>query len=549
MMRRLAGGRAFAEYRDEAWQVSAFRLVLIALMTGSFAAGPTALRWALGAPWFGYIIPVAVLCAAAGVLTTSLLGRPAWRDRRGSAFRLGEMLLIVIAARVLVWVFVDGLPGLADVASWFLQPWRFFTGEFIFASLVWLFVWSYAVMVTSDFLDLAIQPDEVAARQSREWGDSRSQWRAGRPMGRTEVLQGFAVRWIGLGTVLVICAAFTRLDVTTGQNGLVNVATGGLGMRAEVVACLVCYFLAGLLLMSQGRLAVLRGRWYNQEVEVRETLIKRWHVNSLVFIGLIALVALLLPLGSTSWLTGIVEFIVALLARVMLAIGFVMGVIIAFLATLLARLLGQPAAAETQMPAEPPPIVPTQAEMAASLPPWLGSAVLWLVVALVAGFLLLNFLRTSRVLESRLGRRLTGLRLWWRARRARMEAGVAARMRGFRTRLRRTRRRVVRPKERVEPGGGPSMPRDQVRRYYLRALEEASEEGVVRPPHKTPLEFEADLREEWPDTEGDVRQLTGAFVDARYTAHEIGDREVSSAESAWRRLVRGLRNARGANRP
>ena len=48
-------------------------------------------------------------------------------------------------------------------------------------------------------------------------------------------------------------------------------------------------------------------------------------------------------------------------------------------------------------------------------------------------------------------------------------------------------------------------------------MKEAGEEGVVRPPHKTPLEFEEDLRAEWPETEGDVRDLTEAFIDARYS--------------------------------
>ncbi|MGE5602579.1 MAG: DUF4129 domain-containing protein [Nitrososphaerales archaeon] len=542
-MRRLAGGRVFSNYADEAWQASAFRLALIAVMTGSFAAGPAILRVGLGGPWSGYLIPVAMVAAAAGVFTTTLLGRPTWRDRRGSAFRLGEMLLLVIGVRVLVWMFAEGLPGLSDVPSWFYEPGRFFTGEFAFAALVCLFVWSFAVTVTSDFLELAIQPDEVAARQSREWGDSRSQWRVGRPMGRTELLQRFAVRWIGLGILFVVCAGMTRLDFSVGESGLVHVGLRGLGMRTEVVACLVCYFLAGLLLMSQGRLAVLRGRWYNQEVDVRQSLIGRWHVNSLVFVALIALVALLLPLGSTSWLTGAVEFVVALLARIILFMGFLIGLVIAFLAALLSRLFGNspPPPAES---VPPPQAVPSQAEMAAQLPPWLGNAVLWLVVALVAVFLLINFLRTTGLAQSKLGKGLIQLRLWWRARRARINTAVAARVTDLRRRLRRVRRRVARPQEAGTSRRGPFLPREQVRRYYLGAVKEAGDEGVVRPPHKTPIEFAEDLRAEWPETEGDVRELTEAFVDARYSEHEIGDREVSTAESAWRRLVRGLREAR-----
>lgn len=543
-MHRLAGGRVFTNYADEAWQASVFRLALIAAMTGSVAAGPAILRWGLGGPWSGYLIPLAMVCAAAGVVTTTVLGRPSWRDRRGSAFRLGEALLVVLALRLFVWVFSEGLPRLSDVPLWFFEPGRFFSSEFIFAALVCLFAWAFATAVTSDFLELAIQPDEVAARQSREWGDSRSQWRAGRPMGRTELLQRFAMRWIGIGILLVVCAGMTRLDVSVGESGLVHVGLGGLGMRPEVVVCLVCYFLAGLLLMSQGRLAVLRGRWYNQEVDIRESLIRRWHLNSLVFVGLLALVALLLPLGSTSWLAGIVEFVITLLVRIVMFFGFVIGLLIALLATLLSRLFGSPAPAPAPELVAPPQAVPSQADVAAHLPPWLGSASLWLVVALIAGFLLVNFLRTTRLSQSALGKGLIILRLWWRARRARINTAVTARVTGLRRRLRRVRRRVRQPSEVAVGGQRLLLPRDQVRRYYLRAVKEAGDEGLMRPLHKTPLEFAEDLRAEWPDTEGDVRELTEAFVDARYSEHEIGDQEASSAESAWRRLTRRLREAR-----
>jgi predicted ATPase len=85
------------------------------------------------------------------------------------------------------------------------------------------------------------------------------------------------------------------------------------------------------------------------------------------------------------------------------------------------------------------------------------------------------------------------------------------------------------------------LPREQVRRYYLAALKEAGEEGFVRPPHETPLEYAEDLAAELPESEGDARELTEAFIDARYSRREIGSGEVAGAESAWRRLVRGLR--------
>ena len=86
--------QSFADYRDEAWQVSLFRLVLIALLAASLAAGPALIRTGLGFAWPVYLIPAAAIAGALGVVTTSLLGRPAWRDRRGMTFRLGEVVLM-----------------------------------------------------------------------------------------------------------------------------------------------------------------------------------------------------------------------------------------------------------------------------------------------------------------------------------------------------------------------------------------------------------------------------------------------------------------------
>lgn len=543
-MRGFDKRQAFTEYADEAWQASLFRLILIALLAGSVAAGPAILREGLGGPWNPYLIPGAMVFAGVAVTTTTRLGRPKWRDRRGAAFRLGEVLILLVVARIAVWILAEGVPGLTQIRSWFLHPDLFFTGDYVFASAVWLLSWAYAVVVTSDFLELAIQPDEMAAHESHSWGESRSQWRAANPSSRSELLERFGVRWIGIGVLLVMAAGITRIDVGVGASGLLRVGLRGLGMRAEVVACLVLYFLAGLLLMSQGRLAVLRGRWFNQDVEIRDSLIRRWHVNSLVFVVLIALVALLLPLGSTNWLTAALEWVIALLARFVMLLVLLVGILLSLMAALFAALFGSTSQGAPEQPfSRPPPPVPSQEEMTTHLPPWLGSALLWIMVALVAGFLLVNFLRTTGIVQrSALGKQLLQWRLWWRARRARMNAAVAAQVKSVRRRLRRVRVRAGRPQEPGTRREGPLLPRDQVRRYYLRAVKEAEEEGVARQPHATPLEFAEQLRTEWPETEGDVRDLTGAFVDARYSEHDVGEQEVSGAESAWRRLVRGLRS-------
>ena len=147
--------------------------------------------------WPGYLVPAAAFAGAVGVLTTSLLGRPAWRNRRGMAFGSAKLSCCWSQRARSFGRSPKGSRGPTHSQAWLLHPESFFTGEFLFAALTLLFVWGFSVGVTADFLDLAIQPDEVAARSSHDWGDSKSQWRVAMPMARTEILQRFALRWIG----------------------------------------------------------------------------------------------------------------------------------------------------------------------------------------------------------------------------------------------------------------------------------------------------------------------------------------------------------------
>ena len=120
--------QSFADYRDEAWQVSLFRLALIALLAASLAAGPALIRAGLGFAWPVYVIPAAAIAGVFGVVTTSLLGRPAWRDRRGMTFRLGEVVLLLTVARLLVWVLYEGWPGPGALRAWLVHPGLFLHG-------------------------------------------------------------------------------------------------------------------------------------------------------------------------------------------------------------------------------------------------------------------------------------------------------------------------------------------------------------------------------------------------------------------------------------
>ncbi len=278
--------RTFADFHDTGWRTGFFRALLIAVLAASAVAAPAAVLRLLMSWRMVYLLPLALSAALLGVFDTVRLGRPDWRDRRGLVFRLGEIMLLLVVAQIVIWSSAAGWPTGAEIARWLRHPGVFFTGELVATGLLLLSAWGLAVLVTGDFLDLAIQPDEVAARESHEWGDTRSQWRVFRPVGRGEIVGRFAQRWVWGGVILVMLAALSGLSMTQDAASILKFSFSRPGLPPDVVAGLLCYFLSGLLLLSDARLAVLRGRWYNEGVEVAPGVMRRWHaIGTLMVLG------------------------------------------------------------------------------------------------------------------------------------------------------------------------------------------------------------------------------------------------------------------------
>lgn len=536
---------SWAEYQDTAWQSSVFRALLIALLAASVAAGPVAIFRAL-APWrLAYVLPLAFGVALEGVISTARLGKPAWRNRRDLAYRLGEIVALLLVVRLAVWGFSAGWPTLSQMAHWLRTPGDFLDGEFVMIALTLLMTWTLAVNTASDFVQLAIQPDEVAAREGHTWGDSRSAWRLFIPVARGDIMGQFARRWLWGGMLLITLAALSRVSMTTDEARLVKLAISRLGLPREVVVALLVYFLAGLLLLSDARLAVLRGRWFNQRIEIAPSVLRKWHFSSVLMLALVAGLALLLPLGSTGRLGQAVEWLMALAFRIVLALLSLLSLLFWLLSYPL-RLLSE-SGSEAQPVAAPALQIPTQAEVAWHFPDWLGGAVVWATLALMLGYLLFTYLRAQGVLEGRWFARFRALRFWWGARRARIEAFLGPRLAALRVRSRysRIKRAALVPRASLRPQDLP--PREKVRYLYLQALVLAAERGLVRPPHKTPLEFMHDLESNWPDAEEDVQQITAAFVAARYAPREIAPAEIGVVQRIWGRLAQAFRSQVGAS--
>ncbi|MEZ4769260.1 MAG: DUF4129 domain-containing protein [Caldilineales bacterium] len=531
---------AVQELRDSAWQSEVGRPLLIAIQMTSLVAGPLAVAIAItGDARLRYIAGLAFLAALAGVYSHQWLSMPSQRVTRKTAFMLAELVVLALVLRVATWALTDDWPTVDTLRDWLLDPFSFLDGFFLLAFLLSALAWQRAGIVAELFYQLALTPGELRWVEEQRFG---SWWRGSRSadraqISRRELVDGYINQWLIGGFFVVLCAGATRVSIDPGA-GLHLFSTG---VPNQVIVAAVMYFLTGLLLISQARLAQMRALWYFDGVEAPPGLVSRWNRLSLLIVVGVGLLASLLPLGSTWQLGGIVNLLVAVVVQI--AIGIVSLVIALFSLVLL--LFGKPPEELPELPLTPAPAPPPPPPAPTlDLPAWLGGAGVWLAVIVILILVLRFFIGpeglavTRQRLIALLRRIIALLGRWW--------AGAKAAASGL---------SVVMPRRRAAEeaqGGGLRLPwrfvrlnalspRDRVRYFYLSTVRRAAEQGTVRQPSQTPVEFLRDLESTWPEAEMDTSALTDAFLAARYDRVEISPDDAQETKTVWERVKRALK--------
>ena len=526
--------------QDVAWHSQLAQQALIALQAACLAAGLwVVVAGATEIPGLRFMPALLIIAAAAGVASARWLAQPGQRLVGKTAFNLAQLLVILLALRVLTWALSGDWPTLASVRGWILEPLSFLDGFFVAAALLCALAWHRAAVVADIFYRLALSPGELAYdSERRSYGFWRMAHRTERILvSRSDIVEHYVTQWLVGGVFLGLFAAATRVRIGGGFS--INVLSMGIPPQMAIAG--VLYFLIGLVLLSQARLAVLRAQWLLDGVEMPERLPTRWSRVSLALILGVGLVASLLPLGSTWQLGAIVNTVVLFVYRLVVFIFFLVATLFGLIMGLMGEQPEMPEIPQELAPAPPAePLVPI-----VEPPPWLGGATFWLIMVIV----LLVALRlvlgrdgldvTRRKLQTWLARFWAYLKSWGR--------GVQSLVRSIQISL--PGRRAQAPEEAarqpwrfIRVGGLP--PREQVRYFYLSTLRRAADQGIARQPAQTPSEFINDLEGAWPETELDVEALTGAFLTARYDAAEISPDEAQQVKSVWERIKRALRGGK-----
>ncbi len=536
---------AWMDFVTNTWSRTAVQPFLIAAMTASMAAGPLVVMQTVtpDMPWRAFIF-VSFLIALESGYTAVWLSRPNQRGLNKTAYRAAEFIVIALIVRLLAWAFSGEWPDLAAWKMYLFEPLAFFGDVLFLVTLVLVFmIWRYTILTGDLFTKLALDRAE-AAYYADAFGKHKLD---NRPVvtNRSALVAAFLQRWLWGGLFLVICAALSTFDLSQRGAGWSPLAMGRLSMPPQMLTTLMVYFLAGFLLLSQGRLAMLNARWLINGAQKSSQVERSWYRNGLWLLAIVGLAASFLPLGSTIGLSRIVGAVIEVVTAVTAFIWFFFITVLAWLLpSLTPRETPPPALLQPTPPATPAPPSPA-AEAVGETAGMVFSSAFW-TAAIVITVIAVSFFLHGR--GYRLNRQ-SWRRLWaafarWAANLWRSLSLQAA---GIQKAVQNRRRARSKPPQSQTSSPwrfirlNALSPRDQLRYFYLSTVRRASERGVKRAQSETPLEYARDLKETWPDAETDVEALTSAFLKARYSSKPIVEQEVHPIKRHWKKLRANLR--------
>jgi hypothetical protein len=390
---------------------------------------------------------------------------------------------------------------------------------------------------------MAFQGDELAF-YSLPLAERKAFEREGhRPIAttRVELYNAFVKSWLTGGIILVLLLGAASLDLPRlGGAGFKDI--GRIGIAPLAVIGSLLYFFIGIWLVSHAHYQVLTVRWTISGTDVDPAVRTRWHrLIAVILIG-VGVMAAFMPIGSTLALQRVVEalIMVALFIANLIVFLFILLLSIPFM---LLRRTPPEALQNTPPPSFAPPL--ESAPLVNTTSSALMGIFFWGIMAVAIISVLLFYLRERGYAFD--GMSLRGLWRaivatmgdWWAWLRNRAAAVAnALPTRRLRSALNESNRPRL-PWRFVRVNSLP--PREQIRFFYLAAVRRAREQGVARRPSETPLEYNADLVDAWPEVENDVEALTEAFLHARYSPQPVDADEAGLVKQTWQRLRRSLR--------
>ncbi len=245
-------------------------------------------------------------------------------DREWFIFYLSEWLVFIVLLKAILLLKGGTQSLLLEVSAWrgdFFGA--FFNGEFLFSVAVIFVAWLVSLSFAAPLETLRLEVYELDFEEDSGIASERAQ-------ARRQLVD--LVLLVGL--VLVVLTSLLRSDRVAGWIQI-PVLRGG-------VVNVMIYFLLGLVLLSLTQFSVLQVRWSLGRIRVSEALARRWALLSLLFLGIVAGVALWLPTGYTIGLLTLLNWLVGGVMAALALISWLVTALFIGIIALLGALMGRP---------------------------------------------------------------------------------------------------------------------------------------------------------------------------------------------------------------
>jgi hypothetical protein len=414
-----------------------------------------------------------------------------------------------------------------------------FTTEFLITLMIAVAIWQ----LTAQFLELL---DEIGL--DMKWALSENPVHNEREA--VPAHQRMVNLILTMGIVLVIMTVLTRLNMRTILSNTGGLPPVEVSRFSGAEAGALLYFIFGLGLLSLSRLMSLQTHWNQLRIPVSsKNLPRQWAIYSLFFLLGLAMLVSLLPAGDSLGFFSVLGTLFGFLITIFVFISQLILGLILLLFSLPLLLLGTPPPFLANRTPPPIPVFPTQPLTPAinsELLALLKSIILWGGLVLILVFSIIHFVRQHAAILPALRKwRVTNwLLLAWQwlyknVDKARSSV-LSAIQEGWQNIFSRLEEKRLLPR----PGwiNVRSLdPRRQVYFFYLAMVRRGGEQGIAREPSQTPSEYALELEKAVPDAMQDIDSITDAFIEARYSHHEVDSDKVNLVKATWERVRRALR--------
>ena len=451
----------------------------------------------------------------------------------GITYWVIEWIVLIIFIKIFLYAWHGFGQFITDLGKWpqfFLEA--FFNPETVFVLVLAGFVWLWTGLNVVDLNELE---GDYNALFSDDTGVILNE--------RNSRRQHIVSRFFILGFLMVAITALLQIDFS-------NFSVSPI-IRMRDFTNLVVYFLLGLTLISLTQLSVLRATWAWDQVPISTNVAKRWITFSLVFLALVSIVALVLPTSYSMGLLATLNYILSLIISVVsFLVMLIFMPILSLIGWLLTKLFGKAPTGST-INFQPPPTPPV-IQQAGTSPAWFEAAksiIFWVIFIGIVGYAFISYIRQNQDLLRKI-RRLRGftwlMKAWqW------LRERIGGFSQQLTTTVKSTIERLGSRLRRSLPGGPISFinpnrltPRQRVLFFYLALVRRGADSGLPRKPAQTPYEYARELQTGLSEVGQEVGDVTEAFIEARYSQHEIKNDLAEIVRTEWERIRRAIRSMR-----